>query len=298
MISRSAANSATCAYGGAVADRVPQRFVHVERARRRGDPCVQSGERAPVRFVAAMRALVRRAVGQRDQFRRDRRDEGRHRQFGSERVQLLEVILEHPRRLHAQRALQHVRRHERIAVAVAADPRPDPQERGQFAQRRVRVAPLQLVLERAVQQGHFGQERLLEERQAVGHFVEHVELLEPQHAGLPQRRAPRARIDSSLAACSCGVRRVRSRACSSCSICISRSRTLLRWTSVGCAVSTGTTTPSRKNPASDSSETPAAATRSSARARLPSAGGSPSMSDCRLRRLLCRSSARLARCEK
>ena len=51
----------------------------------------------------------------------------------------------------------------------------------------VRVAPLQLVLQRAVQQRHFGQERLLEERQPVGHFVEHVELFEPQHAGLPQR---------------------------------------------------------------------------------------------------------------
>ena len=46
---------------------------------------------------------------------------------------------------------------------------------------------MQFVLQRAVQQGHFGQECLLEERQAVGHFVDHVELLEPQHAGLPER---------------------------------------------------------------------------------------------------------------
>ncbi len=126
----------------------------------------------------------------------------------------------------------------------------------QLGQRRAGVAALQFVLERAVQQGHLGQERLLEERQAIRHFVEHVELLEPQHAGLPQREHGAARTDSSLAACSCGVRRVRSRACSSCSICISRSRTLLRWTSVGCAVSTGTTTPSRKNPASDSERIP------------------------------------------
>ena len=173
--------------GRRIADRVAHRFVLVERAGRGGDPCVQAGQRTAVRLVTTMRALVRGALGERVQCRRGIVHERRHAELGAERVHLVEVEIERPRRLHPQRPSQDVRRHERIAVAVAADPRGDAQERRQVEPRSIRIAALQFVLEAAVQQRHLRQERLLEERQPVRHLVEHVELLESQHAGLPER---------------------------------------------------------------------------------------------------------------
>ncbi len=59
---------------------------------------------------------------------------------------------------------------------------------------------VQFILERAIQARHLGQERLLEERKAVRDFVEHLELLESEHAGLPQgeHRTPDRFIVRSL----------------------------------------------------------------------------------------------------
>ena len=102
----------------------------------RGDARVKPGDRAAIGFVAAMRTRVGRTFGQRSEFRRHVGDQRGHRQFGAQRVQLLEIEREHARRLHAQRALEHGGRHERIAVAVAADPRADPQERRHLGRRR------------------------------------------------------------------------------------------------------------------------------------------------------------------
>ena len=179
---------------------VPQRLVHVEVAGRGGYARIQPGDRATVGFVTPVRARVGRAVGQRGQFRRHLGDQRRQREVGAERMQLLEIEREHARRLHAQRARQHVRRDERVAVAVAADPRADAQERRQFGCGCSGVATVQFVLERAIEAGHLGQERLLEEREAVRHLVEHFELLEPQDAGLPQgeHRTPDRFVVGSL----------------------------------------------------------------------------------------------------
>ena len=187
-MSRSAANDDASAYGGASPTACRRascwsstRAVVARRAYR-------PGERAPVGLVAPVRAGVGRALGQRRQLGRDVRDQRRHRQLGAEQVQLLEVVLERARRLHPQRALEHVGGDERVAVAVAADPRADAQEGGHLGRGLPRVPPLQLVLEVAVQRRHLGQEGLLEERQAVGHLVQHVQLFQPQHACLPQRQ--------------------------------------------------------------------------------------------------------------
>ena len=46
----------------------------------------------------------------------------RERQFGAERMQFLEIKAQHAAALHAQRAAHDVRRHERVAIAIAADP--------------------------------------------------------------------------------------------------------------------------------------------------------------------------------
>ena len=194
---------------------------------------------------------------------------------------------------------QHVGRDERVAVAVAADPRADAQERRQLGRGLPPgAAAAARPRARRTARGTSGRnvcsknERPFATSSSTSSFSSRS--MRVCHSASTARR-----IDSSLAASSCGVSRVRSRACSSRSSCISRSRTLLRCTSVGCAVSTGTTSAVAEEAGQRvAASMPAAAIRSSARARLPSAGGSPAMSACRRRRLWCRSSARLARCEK
>ena len=111
----------------------------------------------------------------------------RHRQLGAEHVQFLEIEAQHPARLQPERAAHHLGGHERVAVAIAADPASHPQERRQFAARGA-VALVQPVLQRAVQPRHLVQEGVVIERQAVGDFVEHGELGPAQQIGLPQRQ--------------------------------------------------------------------------------------------------------------
>ena len=178
--------------GRRLGDRVPQRRVLVEGARGGGDSRVDAGEGPSIRLVAAVRAGIGRTFRQREQFSRGAAHERGHGEFRAERVKLLEVVVEHARRLHAQRPREHLGGHERVAVAVAADPRADAQERRQLDGGLARMTPREIVLECTVELRQLGHERVLVERQPIRDLVEHVELLEPQHAGLPQRehRAP------------------------------------------------------------------------------------------------------------
>ena len=117
----------------------------------------------------------------------------RQRQFGAEHVQFLEIEAQHAARLQPQRSAHHLRRHERVAVAVAADPASHPQERRQLAARGA-IALVQPVLQRAVQPRHLVQEGVVVERQAVGDLVEHGELGTAQQIGLPQRQHRAAQL--------------------------------------------------------------------------------------------------------
>ena len=114
-------------------------------------------------------------------------------------MQLVEIEAQHAAGLHLQRAAHDIRGDERVAVAVAADPASHPQERRQIAMRVV-VAVVQPVLQRAMQPGHFAQEGVVVERQAVGDFVEHGQLGPAQQVGLPQRqhRAPQLLVAASF----------------------------------------------------------------------------------------------------
>ncbi len=69
----------------------------------------------------------------------------RQRQFGAERVQFLQIKPQYAAALQTQRAPQYLGRDEGIAVTVAADPAPHPQERRQFAARAA-VALVQAIL--------------------------------------------------------------------------------------------------------------------------------------------------------
>ena len=147
--------------GRGLADRTPGR-LDLELHRRRRQPGIDAGHRETIRFAASMRRGVGRAPGQCTQFFGDVGKMRRQRQFGAERVQLLQIEVHHPARLQPQGAAHHVGRDERVAVAVAADPASHGQERGQFA-RRAALLLVQPVFQRAMQPRHLMQERVVVE---------------------------------------------------------------------------------------------------------------------------------------
>ena len=122
--------------GLCLADR-PSHDLDVELLRRRREPRIDAGDRQTIGLAAPVRRGVGRALGERAQLVGDVGEMGRDRQLRAERMQLLQIELQHAARLQPQRAAHHVGRDERIAVAVAADPAPHPQERGDLARRRV-----------------------------------------------------------------------------------------------------------------------------------------------------------------
>ncbi len=94
----------------------------------RGQTRVDAGDGAAVRLVAPRRVDVAASAGQ----RRDRigrlRQLGRDRQIRPERVHLVQVTRQHGLCALPQRQPQRVRRDVRIAIAIAADPGPQPEE--------------------------------------------------------------------------------------------------------------------------------------------------------------------------
>ena len=117
--------------------------------------------------------------------------------------------------------------------------------------------------------------------------------------GLVCHRVRTARRNAaSFAASSAVVNDCRSRASSRSATSISRSIVLLRRTSVGWAVSTGTTIAVAKKSRNRAGAIPASRAQASAWAMLPSRGAEVVKPWARVRRMWCWSSAILARCEK
>ena len=168
------------------ADRRPSGF-HIELQCGRRQPRIDAGHRQPVGLADPVRRSVGRTLGERAQILRDIGQMRRHRQFGAEQMQFLEIEAQHAARLQLEGAAHHVRGHERVAVAVAADPASHPQERRQVAVHAA-IAVVQPILERAMQPRHLAQEGVIVERQAVGDLVEHGQLGPAQQVGLPQRQ--------------------------------------------------------------------------------------------------------------
>ena len=175
-----------------LADRRTGDF-HLQPRGGRRQPRVDAGHRQPIGLALPVRRGVGRALGEPAQILRDIGKMRRERQFGAEHVQFFEIKAQHAARLHLQRAAHHFRGHERIAVAVAADPASHFQERRQFAG-GCALALVQPILQRAMQPRHFVQEGVIVERQAVGDLVEHGELGPAQQIGLPQRQHRAAQL--------------------------------------------------------------------------------------------------------
>ena len=80
----------------------------------------------------------------------------------------------------------HGCRHERVSVAVAADPRAHAHEGGDERCATTRVRALQHVIEAPIHGGDHGVERLVEDRHDRAHFVDRRRLLRSQRGCAPQ----------------------------------------------------------------------------------------------------------------
>ena len=178
--------------GSRCSDRPPDGF-HIQLQRRRRQPGINAGHRQPVKLAASMRRSVGRAPGERTQILRDIGKMRRERQFAAEDVQLLEVKAQYAATLQAQGSAHHFRRHERVAVAVAANPASHPQKRRQLSARAI-THLVQPVLQGTMQPRHFMQEGVIIKREAVGDLVEYGELGTAQQIGLPQRQHRAAQL--------------------------------------------------------------------------------------------------------
>jgi hypothetical protein len=166
-----------------------------ERRGRVDEPGVQAADRPAVGFVDPKRRFVERRVRQCQQIRRRFDQAARHRELGGEGIQLREVVLHR----HADVALdgesQHRRVDERIAVAVTADPRPHPHERGHLDRRHV-IGTRQLAFERLLDPWHLREQRQLVVTERFVDLVRHAQPRYAEHRGLPQRehRPPQPRL--------------------------------------------------------------------------------------------------------
>ena len=101
-------------------------------------------------------------------------------------MQFAQIEIKHLVGLALQRLAQDVGGDEGIAVAVAANPAADLHKGRQFGIGPARVVLRQHGFQRRIQLRQLGQDRVIEERQAIFHLVHHRQLGGTQEAGLPQ----------------------------------------------------------------------------------------------------------------
>ena len=174
--------------GVRVERRVWRRSGYVVEYQRGHGP--QPGVDAPqcpaVRFVGAERRVVLGRIGQRLQGRTRGDQARRHRQLAGQVVDRVEVVVVCDAGLHLDGESQHVRGDERVAVAIATDPRA---HRDHFGIRDRRIEPGgDELLDVALEAG----DRLEDARPVVTEcfvdLVAHPELRQAHLGGLPQRQ--------------------------------------------------------------------------------------------------------------
>ncbi|MNX79547.1 hypothetical protein D3C86_1111780 [compost metagenome] len=155
-----------------------------------GQAGIDADEGAAVGFVAAVRGVVAAAVGQRQQLGVGGDEQGGDGEFGAERVDLLQVVLEQDGGLAQQCAFEGGGVDVGVAVAVAADPASHAQEgferRGRGGKGFGGFAVEQFG-QVGVQARDDLQEGAAVVRERVFDFVGDGEAGVAQHAGLPQR---------------------------------------------------------------------------------------------------------------
>ena len=155
-----------------------------EPARRRRESRVDPDQCLPVGLVLTMWIGVLRSRGQRQEVGRRRHEARGQRELAAQSVHFVEVVRERDAGLRADRIGQGLGDDERIAVAVAPDPRTHPEERG-YARCRAELRTQQ-ALERCMQARDLDEERVAVIGEAVVDLVLHPQTGEPQHRRLPQ----------------------------------------------------------------------------------------------------------------
>ncbi len=163
---------------------------------------VQAGEHAAqgaaVGLVGAERRLVAGCGGQRQQLGARRDEAVRDRQHPPQAAQCAEVVVEGGDRRPVGGRAQHVGGHERVAVAIAADPRSHAHGPGgvDIDAPPLRDEPFQVALERRddlEQAGVVVAQRFVD-------LVGDAQLRHPQHRRLPQRQHEHAQPSIQLVA--------------------------------------------------------------------------------------------------
>lgn len=176
--------------GGGRADRVAAGILAGQLAAGGRQARIHADQRAPVRLIRAVLGVIRRAFGQGQQVGAHVDEQGGHRQLRAQRVDLVEVPREDHAGLPLRGMAQRLRGDERVAVAVAADPRAHLEEGGQRGRLAARAPARKhrgdILFQLAVQRGNLAQEGGLVVRQRVLDLVGHHQARGAQHARLPQ----------------------------------------------------------------------------------------------------------------
>ena len=169
----------------------------VELARCLGEAGIHAGDGAPVGLLAARLRGVFGPVGERFERGAHPHEPRGERQLAAELMQFVEVEAERAGALQAHRLVEHVGCDVRVAVAVAADPRADAQERGHARASPRGIEGVERVLDRRVEPGRLAEEGVVVIGEAVGDLVDDQEPLLAQHGGSPENehRAPELVLD-------------------------------------------------------------------------------------------------------
>ena len=106
------------------------------------------------------------------------------RDLAAQKMQFIEIVSEGTAALCPQRRAQYPFGHERIAVAIAADPAAYAQEGGQTIGESDALA-CELLFELGVKPRQFGEERIVVIRKAVGPLVDHQKARSAHQIRLP-----------------------------------------------------------------------------------------------------------------
>jgi hypothetical protein len=172
--------------GLGVCDLVARQHVVSQSARGGDEACINSHDRLPIGLRCAARGLVGRATHQLLQLRGHADTGAIERQLAAEQMQFIEIEIEHPLTLHVDGLTQHVRVHERIAIAITTDPASHTNERWELHIAPGWIDGRETIFESRVQAWQLPEERVIVVRKSVGDFVDNRRLPASQQAGLPE----------------------------------------------------------------------------------------------------------------
>ena len=161
-----------------LADRLGSGDLEIKR----GNARVKSRQGLAIRLALPMRRFVTGRIGECKHCVIDAHQSRRQRQLGAETMKLVEVMREQQPRMPRRGVAHRLGGDEWIAVAIAADPRADAYQWLQL------MVDAEQFLGPHLHLRQHAQERQTEILDAVLDLVEHLQLRQAQHRGLPQHK--------------------------------------------------------------------------------------------------------------